>query len=269
MNAIYQHAKQDMESLEKYIDGAKPQELPEFSGGKGADLQQRELEGASDKTGHKTGGLTPKEQQGYLESQLMSRTQIASSLHLSPRAKQKILEQQNSDYYTKVRQIEAFVKDVKAAAHPLADSRDARDGLLGHSGEGGVGGVGRHASGPLRASAEVGKETLQVHLNQLHFDPQGHRQAGSKVLEGAKKGNLSAAGAYHRQLPHNADLMPKPKRQAPADAARIQNPGVQFQPTNAMPIKRSASQTHVQRYRSIKKRVQRQMMVGEQRKVLR
>ena len=102
-------------------------------------------------------------------------------------------------------------------------------------------------------------------INQLHFDPQGHRQAGSKVLEGAKKGNLSAAGAYHRQLPHNADLMPKPKRQAPADAARIQNPGVQFQPTNAMPIKRSASQTHVQRYRSIKKRVQRQMMVGEQR----
>ena len=115
------------------------------------------------------------------------------------------------------------MKDVKAGdkVNPLADSRDARDGLLGHSGEAGLGTVGRLTSGPLRASVEAGKETLQVHLNQLHFDPQGQRQVGSKVLAGAKKGNLSAVGANQRQLPHNADLMPKPGRQAPVDAARI------------------------------------------------
>ena len=80
-----------MESLEKYIDGTKPGESPEQSAGKGPDFQVGE--GASDRPDVKTAGLTPAEHQGYLESQLMSRTQIASSLQLSPRAKQKILEQ--------------------------------------------------------------------------------------------------------------------------------------------------------------------------------
>ena len=123
------------------------------------------------------------------------------------------------------------MKDVKAAkraekAHPLADSRDARDGLLGQSREVGQGGFGRHASGPQKGSG--GRETLQVHLNQLQFDPQGHRHAGNKVLEGAKRAVSTSVGTHQMQRPNNADLMPKAKKTVPEENVRILNPAVQF-----------------------------------------
>ena len=74
MNAIYKHAKQDMESLEKYMDGTKARDSPgESSGGKMLESHRREQDVVSDMLEGQTRYLQM-ESQGQLGSQLKSRT---------------------------------------------------------------------------------------------------------------------------------------------------------------------------------------------------
>lgn len=63
------------------------------------------------------------------------------------------------NYFTKVRQIEAYVQDVRTSSsnQVLANSREARDGLLNQSNKDGTKSLHYQQSGPLRDSGELAK----------------------------------------------------------------------------------------------------------------